>query len=390
MPKAKKTAASKKTARTPEPVSEQQQLLRRLTRQGLPLLAVLLAVFLIVGRFNFGGPLPVQAYKLAAQAVGFASWTVLPALMIYFSVLKLKRGEEQILWLRWLVAFIFLFSLAGMFHVFVEDANARQLASDGQWGGYVGYGLNQALQQPLNAWMAFLVLLFVNIACLGTLADLTPKDIFAFFKRFWPKKPPQPTKNLKINKNTPLDKPSKKPEFKLHKGVPVETAAAIPAVAGVEKGPKDALVVPADPDWRFPTPDLLNQKQDKADAGDIQANAEIIRETLANFNIDVEMEGANVGPRVTQYTLKPPSGIKLARIVGLESNIALDLAASSIRIEAPIPGKRAVGIEVPNKKSGHRPSQQPADQRRMAPDEAGQPGILYRQGHLRPAGNRQS
>ena len=351
MPKAKKTAASKKTARAPEPASEQQQLLRQLVRQGLPLLAILLAVFLIVGRFNFGGPLPVQAYKLAAQAVGFASWTVLPALMIYFSVLKLKRGEEQIVWLRWLVAFIFLLSLAGMFHVFVEDANARQLAADGQWGGYVGYGLNQALQQPLNAWMAFLLLLFINIVCLGTLADLTPKDIFAFFKRFWPKPPPQPTKNLKINKNTPLDKPSKRPEFKLHKGVPVETAAAIPPVAGVEKGPKDALVVPADPDWRFPTPNLLNQKQDKADAGDIQANAEIIRETLANFNIDVEMEGANVGPRVTQYTLKPPSGIKLARIVGLESNIALDLAASSIRIEAPIPGKRAVGIEVPNKKA---------------------------------------
>ena len=62
------------------------------------------------------------------------------------------------------------------------------------------------------------------------------------------------------------------------------------------------------------------------------------------------MEGANIGPRVTQYSLRPPSSTKLAKITALESNLALDLAAHSIRIEAPIPGKRAVGIEVPNVK----------------------------------------
>ena len=62
------------------------------------------------------------------------------------------------------------------------------------------------------------------------------------------------------------------------------------------------------------------------------------------------MEGANIGPRVTQYTLKPPTGVKLTKITALENNLALDLAATSIRMEAPIPGKRAVGIEVPNVK----------------------------------------
>ena len=94
--------------------------------------------------------------------------------------------------------------------------------------------------------------------------------------------------------------------------------------------------------------DLLDQRQDKADAGDIQANADTIRETLANFKFNVEMEGANVGPRVTQYTLRPPTGVKLTRITALDNNLALDLAAHSIRIEAPIPGKRLVGVEVPN------------------------------------------
>jgi S-DNA-T family DNA segregation ATPase FtsK/SpoIIIE len=63
------------------------------------------------------------------------------------------------------------------------------------------------------------------------------------------------------------------------------------------------------------------------------------------------MEGANIGPKVTQYTLKPPSGVKLARITQLETNIALNLAAQTLRIEAPIPGQAAVGIEVPNRKA---------------------------------------
>jgi S-DNA-T family DNA segregation ATPase FtsK/SpoIIIE len=75
------------------------------------------------------------------------------------------------------------------------------------------------------------------------------------------------------------------------------------------------------------------------------------KKTKNEFNIDVEMEGANIGPKVTQYTLRPPSGVKLTRITALETNIALNLAAQSLRIEAPIPGKRAVGIEVPNLKA---------------------------------------
>ena len=63
------------------------------------------------------------------------------------------------------------------------------------------------------------------------------------------------------------------------------------------------------------------------------------------------MEGANIGPKVTQFTLRPPSGVKLTRITALETNIALNLAAQTLRIEAPIPGQRAVGIEVPNRKA---------------------------------------
>jgi S-DNA-T family DNA segregation ATPase FtsK/SpoIIIE len=112
-----------------------------------------------------------------------------------------------------------------------------------------------------------------------------------------------------------------------------------------------ALVTVSDPNWKSPGLDLLEKKQSPADAGDVQQNALIIKNTLEEFDIDVEMEGANIGPRVTQFTLKPPSGVKLTRITALETNIALNLAAQSLRMEAPIPGQRAVGIEVPNRKA---------------------------------------
>lgn len=94
--------------------------------------------------------------------------------------------------------------------------------------------------------------------------------------------------------------------------------------------------------------DLLNNKQSKPSAGDIKKNMEIIEKTLANFNINVQMGDIAIGPTVTQYTLKPDDGVKLTKITALHNDLALALAAHPIRIEAPIPGKSLVGIEVPN------------------------------------------
>ena len=93
---------------------------------------------------------------------------------------------------------------------------------------------------------------------------------------------------------------------------------------------------------------LLSSKSGKPTSGDIKANQEIIRKTLANFGIMVEMADVNVGPTVTQYTLRPADGVKLSRIINLNSDLALALAAHPVRIEAPIPGKSLVGIEIPN------------------------------------------
>jgi S-DNA-T family DNA segregation ATPase FtsK/SpoIIIE len=93
---------------------------------------------------------------------------------------------------------------------------------------------------------------------------------------------------------------------------------------------------------------LLEKDKGRPETGDVKANANIIKRTLQNFGIDVEMDEISIGPSVTRYSLKPAEGVKLSKIVALNDNLALALAAHPIRIEAPIPGKSLVGIEIPN------------------------------------------
>jgi S-DNA-T family DNA segregation ATPase FtsK/SpoIIIE len=106
---------------------------------------------------------------------------------------------------------------------------------------------------------------------------------------------------------------------------------------------------PISENYEYPPLDLLIKSSGKPSVGDIKANANLIKRTLLNFGIDVEMDEVSIGPTVTRYALKPAEGIKLTRIVSLKSDLALALAAHPIRIEAPIPGKSLVGIEIPNR-----------------------------------------
>ncbi|MDP2930230.1 MAG: DNA translocase FtsK [bacterium] len=101
--------------------------------------------------------------------------------------------------------------------------------------------------------------------------------------------------------------------------------------------------------YKKPPLDLLEPDRGEPVTGDIRNNMAIIKRTLENFDIPVEMSEVNIGPTVTQYTLKPAEGIKLSKITTLGNDLSLALAAHPLRIEAPIPGKSLVGIEVPNK-----------------------------------------
>lgn len=101
-------------------------------------------------------------------------------------------------------------------------------------------------------------------------------------------------------------------------------------------------------DYTAPPISLLASKKEKPTIGDLKANANVIKRTLDSFGIQVEMGEVEVGPTVTRYTLKPAEGVKLSKITSLNQDLALALAAHPVRIEAPIPGRSMVGIEVPN------------------------------------------
>ena len=318
-------------------------------------LLMVLAFLLLLGGFGTGGPLPVDLFHGAYWTLGWAAYLT-PVALVYWGVHKFKAEDKRIPLpnLAGMLA-VLLFASAWSYTAFASRNTA------GKWigghGGAVGKGIGSAVLSALDKIPASLLFfVFTVLAALfafGVSMQALQK-LIELFKRPEGEGDGNDLAALKA-------KAGEQPGFKLNEGVPVvhhgigeqprlstlkNTAQKL---AGNEN--HDALTTARDPDWQFPSIDLLNQKQDKADAGDVNNNAQIIHDTFENFNIEVEMEGANIGPRVTQYTLKPPTGVKLTKITALENNLALDLAAHSIRMEAPIPGKRAVGIEVPNVKS---------------------------------------
>ncbi len=124
-----------------------------------------------------------------------------------------------------------------------------------------------------------------------------------------------------------------------------------PAQAASDTTPAAQEAVPKKKPYKFPPLTLLKRspEQSQASKESLQETSDRLQQILKNFGVDVQMEAATCGPTVTRYELKPAAGVKVSKIVNLADDIKLNLAAADIRIEAPIPGKQAVGIEVPNK-----------------------------------------
>jgi S-DNA-T family DNA segregation ATPase FtsK/SpoIIIE len=101
-------------------------------------------------------------------------------------------------------------------------------------------------------------------------------------------------------------------------------------------------------EWKLPSVKILKENHTQSDGGNTEKNKQTIKTTLESFGIQVEMGDVVTGPTVSQYTLKPASGVKLASIDAVQRDLALALAAPSLRLEAPIPGQSLVGIEIPN------------------------------------------
>ncbi|MGC1177248.1 MAG: DNA translocase FtsK 4TM domain-containing protein [Candidatus Saccharimonadales bacterium] len=311
-------------------------------------LLMVLAVFLLIGGFGTGGPLPVNLFHGAYWALGWAAYLT-PIALIYWGGYKFTTEDRRIP----------LSKLAGMLCVLLFASSWAHVAFatktftswSGGHGGNIGKVVGNVVLSALDKVPASLLFFVFTVLAVFFAFGISPKVLLKIGDLFG--RDQDEESDLAALK-------AKQPGFKLNEGVPVEHhGGEQPRLSNLKNTAQkltsgenhEALTTASDPDWQFPSIDLLNQKQDKADAGDVNANAQIIHDTFENFNIEVEMEGANIGPRVTQYTMKPPAGAKLTKITALADNLALDLAAHSIRMEAPIPGKRAVGIEVPNVKS---------------------------------------
>lgn len=104
--------------------------------------------------------------------------------------------------------------------------------------------------------------------------------------------------------------------------------------------------------YHIPPLSLLNQptKQQTTSKAEVQRKGRVLETTLKNFGVNAKVTQIKIGPAVTQYEIQPAQGVKVSKIVNLHNDIALALAAKDVRIEAPIPGRSAVGIEVPNDK----------------------------------------
>ncbi|TWP18047.1 cell division protein FtsK [TM7 phylum sp. oral taxon 352] len=315
----------------------------------------LLVLFLFVFGFVVGG-LVLQWIDMATvKTIGYTAYA-LPILLIYLAVETFRAEENQLPAVVKFAAILEIVWFSGLFGL-------MKTASHPNSGGFVGDILNTATLKMVDSAIAviiYLVLAFI------TVLFITQTSPFTVFSKLWEmikSNTKEDDNNRSVMKKASITQPAEEEkktdlgEIKLNAGVPIidtakEKKSLLKKVEKPEKvNEEQALVATRDPNWEAPSLDLLEKNESGADAGDTRQNAQIIHDTLAEFNIEAAMGDINVGPKVTQYTLRPPSGVKLTRITALETNIALNLAAQSLRIEAPIPGQRAVGIEVPNRKA---------------------------------------
>ena len=319
------------------------------------------AVILIVGGIILGfgafvgAPIPHDFWHGAWWAFGVAA-IVAPFALIYLGALKFLSEDQQVPLPKMVGTLGLLVFLSSWLHTAFLHHDGDPSLWVGGHGGQIGMAVGDVLVGALGKFLASLVFFVLAIFFVLFTFAVNPQSLLKLAGLF--KKEEGEEGDKKEIEDLAALKGKMSSNFQLHEGVPVEhhgggRMANLRNTAQKLGANEDhaALTTASDPDWQFPALNLLDDKQDKADAGNVQQNAEIIKETFANFNIAVEVEGANVGPRVTQYTLKPPTGVKLSRLTALENNLALDLAADTIRMEAPIPGQRAVGIEVPNVKA---------------------------------------
>jgi S-DNA-T family DNA segregation ATPase FtsK/SpoIIIE len=368
MSKSKKAEKRKEKRRTSFPVPKVSLNLSTETKRGIAVIIFLiLAGIAVFSLLNIAGPFGALISQGLAVLFGVLSYLV-PVFLLAIAVqlFRVKReqpdaenkGKSHMYARTYLGSILFVGALAGLIHIFLlrGGGDALALAGAGRGGGYLG----ALFAGPFYSFLGFFVgvLVLIGILVIGVLVTFNIS-----LRSFLPRKtdnlvpaavPAAAPQEVKINSMAGSGFTMEKVVLKNPKVQPPEQdepPVKIPEVSKIaaDSAKIDAIVLEDRKDWKLPPFDLLDDNKTEVDSGNIENNVAIIQKTLQDFGIDVEMGEVNVGPTVTQYTLRPAIGVKLSQIASLQNDLALALSAHSIRMELPIPGKPLVGIEVPNK-----------------------------------------
>lgn len=315
------------------------------TKRGI--LVVLLfaaAAIFFLSYFDLAGAAGLTVDSLSATFFGWDRVLIPLMLVMIGASLTFERTRLSLYnylgLLFFFLSFNALINLAA-FHL-DKPANTDAISSA---GGYVGLFLYQVLTSLTGFWGALVVLAALLLVSVMLLFNTSLRSVLTVHTHLTGRFGTMLHRHEKMEEQEKEEAPEEEGEEN-EETTETEPAFRRSAVASLE--PQEQ-VLSSKTRRKIEIPlDLLESRNTRADSGDIGRNREIIHHTLAQFGIDVEMADTSVGPTVTQYALRPAEGVKLARIVGLQNDLAMALAAHPIRIEAPIPGKSLVGIEVPN------------------------------------------
>lgn len=274
--------------------------------------------------------------------------------------------------------FLLAVAVLGFIHMAVPEQEILEVAQRGEYGGYIGFVSSFLFTSAFGRIGAYVLLSATFL--IGVLLALQV-SLGAIIRYFTPS--PSMVKRV-INVATPeiniVDSKEPKSELKIVKpdyvkdedeaGISIKEVSKDEIDARIkqakakeeaaqkaekEKEPEGEIVMvddqaAGDDKWEYPSLELLVKGKDTytLNQAELKRKADLIQHKLEQFGIDVTMHEVHVGPTVVQYTLKPAAGVKLSKITSLKNDLALALAAPAVRIEAPIPGKSLVGIEIPN------------------------------------------
>ena len=295
-------------------------------------LIVLVSILAFIGRAGSAG----EFLNDGARLLFGWGFFIVPVAFAMLGAAFIKSVHRKIAGSAVAGTFLFVLAVLGVFYSIGDGLFDQRLIQ----GGYLGLIFGWPLFTFIGFWATMVVL--IGLVVVSVLMALNV-PIYELFMRTTPEEEAEKEREMQTKD---IEKLIVKTGGKLLEERPM----VVPPKPKEEKPQEFVVKSMKSGGWRLPPTDFLSTDQDHASSGDINANAAIIKRTLANFGIEVEMGEVSVGPTVTQYTMRPAVGVKLSRITALSSDLSLALAAHPIRIEAPIPGKSLVGIEVPNKK----------------------------------------